>query len=91
MLISGSRSYQGYITANAYEGDGGAVFIRTNSYLRSADSAVTASSERGNDGTVTVDAPDTDITNLVSLPENLLDVSADFTPRKKCSDYRPEP
>ncbi len=64
------------IKANADEGDGGAIFIITDNYLKSPDSVVEASSRRGNDGTVRIESPDTDIsTSLRGLPDNYPDAS----------------
>jgi hypothetical protein len=64
------------ITANADAGDGGAIFIKTNNYLKSSDSRVTAASRRGNNGTIKIDAPDIDISShIVLLPKNFLDAS----------------
>jgi len=64
------------IEANAVEGDGGAIFIKTEQYIKSHDSYVTATSERGNDGTVKIDAPKVDISKgLVVLPTNFLDAT----------------
>jgi filamentous hemagglutinin family protein len=64
------------IEANAVEGDGGAIFIKTEQYIKSHDSYVTATSERGNDGTVKIDAPQVDISKgLVVLPANFLDAT----------------
>ncbi|MDM8551055.1 filamentous hemagglutinin N-terminal domain-containing protein [Desulfobacterales bacterium HSG2] len=66
----------GDITANAEEGDGGAIFIVTDNYLKSSDSEVTATSARGNDGTVRIEAPDADISSeLVILPETFIDAA----------------
>ena len=45
------------ITANAIEGDGGAVYISAEQFIKSSNSSLQASSERGNDGTVEIDAP----------------------------------
>ncbi|MCP4106735.1 MAG: CHAT domain-containing protein [Desulfobacteraceae bacterium] len=67
---------QSSITANADMGDGGAVFIVTENYIKSEDSKVTASSRRGNDGEVKIVAPDIDISSgLTVLPSNFLDAS----------------
>jgi filamentous hemagglutinin family protein len=67
---------EGNITANAEGGDGGAIFIRTDNYIRSSDSKVTATSKRGNDGTVKIEAPDTDVSKgLTVLPGNYLDAA----------------
>jgi filamentous hemagglutinin family protein len=64
------------IQANADEGDGGAVFIVTDNYVKSADSIVEASSRRGNDGSVRVESPDTDISGgLISLPSDYPDAA----------------
>jgi filamentous hemagglutinin family protein len=64
------------IEANAVEGDGGAIFITTEQYIKSDESTVTATSERGNDGTVKIDAPKVDISKgLVVLPTNFLDAT----------------
>jgi hypothetical protein len=64
------------IEANAVEGDGGAIWIKTEQYIKSHDSYVTATSERGNDGTVKIDAPQVDISKgLVVLPTNFLDAT----------------
>ncbi|NJL58380.1 MAG: hypothetical protein HC887_00745 [Desulfobacteraceae bacterium] len=58
------------IQANADEGDGGAVFIVTDNFLKSFGSIVEATSERGNEGTVRIEAPDLDISGkLVVMPD----------------------
>jgi filamentous hemagglutinin family protein len=65
------------IKANAYEGDGGAIFIGTEHYIKSSDSIIVASSKRGNDGIITIEAPDLDFTgDLTALSENLLHADA---------------
>lgn len=67
---------QGKITANAQEGDGGAVFIRAENFIRSSDSRVTATSQRGNHGTVKIQAPDLDIAGgLTVMPGNFPDAA----------------
>ncbi len=67
---------RGRITANAQEGDGGAVFIRAENFIRSSDSRVTATSQRGNEGTVTIQAPDLDIAaGLMLMPDTYLDAA----------------
>ncbi len=40
-----------------------------------ADALVSATSRRGNDGAVTIDAPVTELNELTVLPSNLLDIS----------------
>lgn len=61
-----------HISANAVEGDGGAIFIHAEHFIKSADSLITATSERGNDGSVTIEAPDTDVEKGLGL------MAADF-------------
>ncbi|ETR70232.1 MAG: filamentous hemagglutinin-like protein [Candidatus Magnetoglobus multicellularis str. Araruama] len=61
-----------HISANAIEGDGGAIFIHAEHFLKSADSQITATSERGNDGSVTIEAPETDVEKGLGL------MAADF-------------
>jgi filamentous hemagglutinin family protein len=64
------------VQANAEEGDGGAIFIKTDAYLKSADTLVEATSRRGNDGTVKVEAPKVDINkDLVNLPDQFMDAT----------------
>jgi filamentous hemagglutinin family protein len=66
----------GKITANADEGDGGAIFINADYIIKSADSPIEATSNRGNDGTVRIDAPDINISKgLIALPSTLLNAS----------------
>jgi filamentous hemagglutinin family protein len=66
----------GKITANADQGDGGAIFIRSDYFIKSVDSPIEATSNRGNDGTVKIDAPDIHIMNgLLALPSELLNAS----------------
>jgi len=66
----------GQITANADAGDGGAIFIVTDSYLKSSDSKITATSRRGNDGVVRIEAPDTDISaDLIPPPGDFIDAA----------------
>jgi hypothetical protein len=67
---------QSPVTANAFEGDGGAIFIVTENFLKSQESKVTAASERGNDGTVKIEAPDNDVSSdLAILPETYIDAT----------------
>jgi filamentous hemagglutinin family protein len=76
---------QSAIRANADEGDGGAIFIRTENFVKSSDSAVTATSNRGNDGSVRIEAPDLDISGgLTVLPGNVLDAARWM--KKPCAD-----
>jgi len=66
----------GKIQANADLGDGGAIFIHTDYYFKSSDSRVEATSRRGNDGQVTIEAPDIDISSfLADLNINFLDAT----------------
>jgi len=64
------------VSANAIEGDGGAIFIVADNFLKSADTPIEATSERGNDGTVRIDAPDIDISsNLIPMTTQFLDAT----------------
>ncbi len=64
------------VQANAEDGDGGAIFIYTDNYVKSYDSSVTATSKRGNDGTVKIEAPDIDISSsLTLLPDKYIDAT----------------
>jgi hypothetical protein len=45
------------ISANAFGGDGGNIHIATETFFKSANSSVTASSTLGVDGTITLDSP----------------------------------
>jgi len=65
-----------HIQANAQDGDGGAVFIVTDNFLKSFGSIVEASSARGNNGTVRIEAPDLDISGgLTILPVTYFDAT----------------
>jgi len=64
------------VSANADEGDGGAIFITAENFVRSSDSGVTATSKRGNEGTVRIEAPDADISgSLTVLPGTYLNAA----------------
>ncbi len=79
----------GGITANADEGGGGAIFIRTENFLKSSDSSVTAASNRGNEGNVRIEAPDVDISGgLIILPGTVLDAARWI--KKPCSERTAE-
>jgi len=67
---------KGNITANAEEGDGGAVFIKSENFIRSSESRVEATSARGNQGTVEIQAPDIDISgSLILMPGDFIDAT----------------
>jgi len=67
---------QSQILAQAIFGDGGDITIVAGSYLESADSVVSASSDLGIDGVVDVRAPDTDLKGeLTRLPARFLDAA----------------
>ncbi|MDM8549583.1 filamentous hemagglutinin N-terminal domain-containing protein [Desulfobacterales bacterium HSG2] len=77
----------GHITANADEGDGGAIFIRAENFMKSSDSRVTATSNRGNEGTIRIEAPDTDVSgSLIPISGNPLD-AGQWLP-KTCKERR---
>ena len=64
------------VSANAIDGDGGAIFIVSDYFIKSADTVIEASSERGNEGTVKIDAPDLDIdSKIMNLPTDFLNAS----------------
>jgi filamentous hemagglutinin family protein len=64
------------IKANADEGDGGAVFIVTENFIKSSDSIVEAKSDRGNQGEVKIEAPDLDIAGTLTLmPESFINAA----------------
>jgi hypothetical protein len=67
------------ITANAEGGQGGNILIRIQgggALFRSPDSRIEASSEFGVEGSVVIDAPDTDIiAGLAAPPAKLLDAA----------------
>jgi large exoprotein involved in heme utilization and adhesion len=71
------------IIANAVEGQGGNILIRIHgggALFRSPDSLIDASSEFGVEGSVVIDAPDTDIiAGFAGLPANFLDAATVLT------------
>ncbi len=65
------------VTANAFGGPGGNILIVADQFLATPDSVVQASSAQSIQGTVQIDAPDTDIAAAIAqLPESFLDASA---------------
>jgi large exoprotein involved in heme utilization and adhesion len=71
VVLAGSN-----VTANAFGGNGGNITIVSNYFFASPDSQVTASSALGINGTVSINAPDTDISGtLLQLPEVFLDAA----------------
>jgi hypothetical protein len=65
------------ISANAYGGNGGNIHLGTTTFVPSGDSAVTASSKLGIDGTITLDSPALDPTSqLLVPPPAFVDVAA---------------
>jgi large exoprotein involved in heme utilization and adhesion len=71
------------IIANALEGQAGNIFIRIlggGALFRSPDSFIRASNRFGIEGSVVIDAPDTDIiAGLARLPANFLDAATALT------------
>jgi large exoprotein involved in heme utilization and adhesion len=71
------------IIANADRGQGGNIFIRIlggGALFQSPDSLIEASSELGLDGSVVIDAPDTNIiAGFAGLPANFLDAATVLT------------
>jgi large exoprotein involved in heme utilization and adhesion len=78
VLDEGSR-----IIANALEGQAGDIFIRTlggGALFQSPDSRIRASNRFGLEGSVVIDAPDTDIiAGFAGLPANFLDAASVLT------------
>jgi large exoprotein involved in heme utilization and adhesion len=74
---------EGSIIASAVEGQGGNILIRIHgggALFRSPDSQIDASSEFGLEGSVVIDAPDTDIiAGFAGLPANFLDAATVLT------------
>jgi len=73
--------YGSGILAQATSGNGGAINItppegRTLTFVQDAQSLVSASSETGNNGKVTIDAPQTDLNSALAVP----DVNIERTP-----------
>jgi len=65
------------IIADAFGGNGGNINITADFFFASQNSTVSASSALGIDGTILIDAPDTDISgSLQQLPDSFLDVTA---------------
>ena len=68
---------QSRIVAQAVEGAGGNITITAGTFFATPDSLVDASSELGIDGTVSIVAPDTDVTSgITTLPSEVLDATA---------------
>ena len=64
------------ITANAFEGDGGNIKLTTNSFFGSEFVDISASSQFGIDGDVTIDVLEIDpARGLTKLPANVIDAS----------------
>ncbi len=80
------------ISANAIQGSGGNIFIGTSGIFLSPDSEITATSEFGVTGTVTIFNPEADTSGgLLKLPENPVDASSllgkDFCEVSKDSSF----
>jgi len=74
------------INANAFEGSGGNIRITTQGLFPSADSAITASSQLGVDGTVEVEGLDSEASKgLVQVSSNLPDLTALIA--NACDDF----
>jgi large exoprotein involved in heme utilization and adhesion len=72
------------IEANAQRGAGGNITIQAGQLIRTPDSMIQASSELGLSGTISIAAPNTDISSsLVVLPETFLDASGQL--REACA------
>ena len=75
---------RGQLSANAVYGEGGYIQLAAEAFLPSTDTAITASSEYGAQGTVEIRTPDTDAGSaLVVLPETL--VSRNINLAERCA------
>jgi len=64
---------RGELSANAVYGDGGYIQVAAEAFLPSMDTAITASSEYGVQGTVEIRTPDSDVgSGLVILPSTIV-------------------
>ncbi len=64
------------VSANAFGGPGGNIHIASETFVASAASRVTASSQLGVDGTVTIESPALDPTGELLVPAPRFDVAA---------------
>jgi len=63
------------IEANAFEGSGGNIHIVAEQFVRSSDSGVEASSEKGI-GSINIESPDTDVSgSLTVMPGTFIDAA----------------
>ncbi len=73
-LLDGSN-----ITANAVEGQGGNISLTTQGIFQEPDTSITAASDLGIDGTITVNSPDVDpASGLFELPDIPIDAANIF-------------
>jgi large exoprotein involved in heme utilization and adhesion len=78
----------GKIIANAFEGDGGNIYIVTDNLLQSIGSAITASSEKGIDGTVYIESPEDELGEGAFIqPKDFFDARR-LSP-KECETHNP--
>jgi filamentous hemagglutinin family protein len=79
MVLDGSR-----IEANARRGSGGNITIRAGQLIRAPDNVIQASSQESVSGTITIAAPNTDVSSsLVVLPGTFLDAGGQL--RETCA------
>lgn len=73
----------GRITAQASYGSGGNLLLKlSNMFIKSSDSLLSASSRFGTDGTVVVEAPNTDVSGALAVPVfDILNLNA-FLPKR---------
>jgi hypothetical protein len=70
------------ILANAFEGRGGNIRIVADYFFADPSSVIDASSQRSIDGTVIIEAPDTDLgEELAALPSDIVDPSSQLAER----------
>jgi large exoprotein involved in heme utilization and adhesion len=72
---------QSRIEARAIEGGGGTIRIVSNAFFASPESVISAASQFGPQGTVEINAPDTDLASqITNLPGSFLDASSQLQP-----------
>jgi len=78
---------QSAVVARAADGNGGHIDISSNAFIASADTIISATSNKGISGTVDIRSPDTNITGaLATLPQSFL--HADALLNQRCAGAR---
>ena len=58
--------------ANAFEGNGGNVYLTGENLIQSTDSIIDASSQKGVDGIIKIDFPEKSIGNIIHIKQNMM-------------------